>query len=60
MEDIANLRMYFAVGRWEDRWDWIEKDGKVIMTERVPRVEETLRKFGGGVGSAAMKCLSDI
>jgi hypothetical protein len=47
VEQIANLRLWYASRPWLDRWDWIERDGKVIINREGPRTQETLSKLGG-------------
>jgi integrase len=47
VEQIANLRLRHASKPWLDRWDWIERDGKVIIDRGGPRTQETLSRLGG-------------
>jgi hypothetical protein len=30
-----------------DRWDWVERDGRVIIDRAGPKTQETLRTLGG-------------
>lgn len=46
IEKIADLRLRLSSGPWHD-WDWMEKDGRVIINKDGPKTQETLLKLGG-------------
>jgi integrase len=47
IEDIADLRLTLAHGPWLDRWDWIERDGKVVIDWGGPKSQETIKRLRG-------------